>query len=194
MPETTVQNESLRLGRQIRDLRKAKGITLQQMADQLGRSVGYVSQIERGVSVLPVPTLQSISDLLDVKISWFFHGDEQQPENEYGRIVRHDARRALDFAGTGIYEELLSPTLTGDLLMVITTFAANAQTDEAVRKRRAEEAGVVTQGTLELTINGELYSLEEGDSFRLKPEDQYLCRNPSDSEQAKVFWVVSGEY
>ncbi|WP_325073284.1 helix-turn-helix domain-containing protein, partial [Pseudomonas guariconensis] len=34
----------------IRDLRKFKGLTLGELAQRIGRSVGFLSQVERGVS------------------------------------------------------------------------------------------------------------------------------------------------
>lgn len=83
-----VDNENLRIGRQIRDLRKAKGITLATLAEKINRSVGYISQVERGVSSLPIAVLQSISDVLGVKVSWFFHTDNEAPLEELNHIVR----------------------------------------------------------------------------------------------------------
>ena len=38
------------VGEQIRDLRKIRTLTLQGLADKIGRFVGYVSQIERNIS------------------------------------------------------------------------------------------------------------------------------------------------
>ena len=38
------------LGTDLRALRKTRGLTLQDIADRLGRSVGWVSQIERDLS------------------------------------------------------------------------------------------------------------------------------------------------
>ena len=51
------------LGAQIRDLRKAKRMTLQAMAGAIGRSVGYVSQLERDLSRLDIETLHAIADV-----------------------------------------------------------------------------------------------------------------------------------
>ncbi len=46
------------IGSQIRELRKVKGMTLQQVADAAGISVGYLSQIERNQSKLPIGILK----------------------------------------------------------------------------------------------------------------------------------------
>ncbi len=182
---------NIRIGRQIRDLRKAKGITLSTMAEKIGRSVGYVSQVERGVSALPIPQLQAISEILDVNITWFFHSETEQPVNEIGKVVRADSRRQIDFSGTGIHEELLSPALSGELLMILSTFSPLAGTDLEPRQRKGEEAGYVQSGCLELTIGEETFVLNTGDSFSITGNDPHRARNPSTDKNAVVVWVIT---
>jgi len=185
-----VNQDNLRVGRQIRDLRKAKGITLTFLAEKIGKSVGYVSQVERGVSALPIPVLQAISDVLEVQITWFFHTDSQQYSDELNYIVRSDARRSLDFSGTGISEELLSPRLSGDFLLILTTLAPLAQSDSEPRKRKGDEAGYVQSGVLELSIGAKHYTLHAGDSFSIHGDDPHFVRNPSSDNDTVVLWVM----
>ncbi|MGB0466166.1 MAG: helix-turn-helix domain-containing protein [Pontibacterium sp.] len=186
-----MEKESLRIGRQIRDLRKAKGVTLTTLAEKIGRSVGYVSQVERGVSSLPIPTLQAISEVLGVQISWFFHTDNEAPADELNYVVRSNARRSLNFSGTGIREELLSPRLSGQLQMVLTTFAPGAGSQE-FRERKGEEGGLVQAGTLELNIGDKQFLLKAGDSFTLTGDEPHRVRNPSAEAEAVVFWSIAG--
>ncbi len=185
-----LDSEGIRIGRQIRDLRKAKGVTLQTMADKIGRSVGYISQVERGVSVLPIPVLQSICELLEVQVTWFFHTESEQPINELGLVVRSKNRRHLNFSGTGIREELLSPTLSGEMLMILTTFSPEAESSPQQRKRRGEEGGYIKSGRLILDLGDESFELSAGDSFTIRKDDLYLIRNPSKKEETVIVWVI----
>ncbi|NND82646.1 MAG: cupin domain-containing protein [Gammaproteobacteria bacterium] len=185
------EQESIRIGRQIRDLRKAKKMTLQDMADAISRSVGYVSQVERGVSSLPIPLLQQISKVLDVQITWFFHAAEQQPLREIGHIVRAGARRQIKFAGTGIKEELLSPSLGGESLMLLVTLATSAESDAQPRTRESEESGYILSGELLLTVDGEDFELGEGDSFSIAAEEAHHLRNTSKVEDCKIIWIIT---
>jgi len=188
--QNSVESENLRIGRQIRDLRKAKGITISAMAETIGKSVGYVSQVERGVSALPIPVLQRICDLLGVQISWFFHSDSQTPMEELSFVVRKAHRRSLNFAGTGIREELLSPRMSGQLQMILTTFAPGAGNPEP-RMRKGEEGGYVQSGSLELVIGEQQFLLSAGDSFSLHGDEPHLVRNPSEDEEAVVVWTMT---
>ena len=96
------------LGAEIRELRKARGLTLEELASRIGRSVGYVSQVERGLSPLTIPNLKAIAEILGVGVNWFFRNDGgTQSSDEQGLIVRRENRGRLDFPGTGVTEELL---------------------------------------------------------------------------------------
>jgi transcriptional regulator with XRE-family HTH domain len=182
--------ENLRIGSQIRDLRKSKKISIADMAKKIGKSIGYISQVERGSSSLPIPILQSISEVLGVNITWFFHTDDNIRLDELDFVVRKNSRRSLNFFGTGISEELLSPKLSGHLLMILTTFSPGAKSDKTPRKNRGEEAAYVQSGNLELTIGDKLFNLEAGDSFSLSGEEPHFICNPSTTQDAVVIWTL----
>lgn len=186
------RTDNLQIGIQIRDLRKARGITLQQMAAHIGRSVGYTSQVERGQSNLPIPVLQAISERLDVPMSWFFQGERPVPSNERDCIVRQQNRKCLNFAGTGIREELLSPRVSDELKMVVTTFEPGAGSKEP-RARKGPEAGVVQTGTLLLGFGDEVHTLHAGDSFSLTGESPHWVMNGSQTEPCVVIWSLVGQ-
>ncbi|WP_245523957.1 helix-turn-helix transcriptional regulator, partial [Mesorhizobium sp. M2D.F.Ca.ET.223.01.1.1] len=69
MTSTTARSEQDNgdrlLAGDIRALRKARGLTLSEIALKLGRSVGWVSQVERGLSVPSVGDLRAFADLFD---------------------------------------------------------------------------------------------------------------------------------
>lgn len=182
--------EGIRVGRQIRDLRKAKGMTIAGLAGRIERSVGYVSQIERDLSDLTIPDLKRIAEALEVQISWFFHGSAAVPGQERDYIVRRGNRRRLTLAGIGVTEELLSPGLGGATELILTRFAPGTTSGEEFVTRNAEESGLLLQGRLELEIGDQCFLLEEGDSFSFQPGEPHRARNPGKVE-AVIVWVIS---
>jgi DNA-binding NtrC family response regulator len=62
------------IGRQIRDLRKARGLTLKQMARRTNLSVSLLSQIERAESSASVSSLFKVATALDVRLTDLFGG------------------------------------------------------------------------------------------------------------------------
>ena len=56
------------LGDRIRNLRKNKNITIQEMSDKTGLSIGYISQVERNLVDPSLSSLRKISSTLGVPI------------------------------------------------------------------------------------------------------------------------------
>ena len=52
--------ESL-VGERIRQIRKDKGLTLRELADLTGRSIGFLPQVERGLSSISLTALRDIA-------------------------------------------------------------------------------------------------------------------------------------
>lgn len=181
-------DHELDIGGQLRDLRKAKRVTLQHVAAEAGISVGYLSQIERNQSKLPIGVLKKISDVLGVHMNWFFQTDTASPPEERDVVVRRGNRRRLTFTGLGITEELLSPNLSGPLEVLLSTIEPGA--DSGDYSHDGVEAGLVLSGTLDLWVSGQFYRLEEGDSFSFKSTDVHRCANPSEIP-TKVVWIIT---
>ncbi|MCO7230876.1 MULTISPECIES: helix-turn-helix domain-containing protein [unclassified Cobetia] len=188
---SSAEQEDRRIGRQLRDLRKSRQLTLSQLAERVGKSVGYLSQVERGVSSLPIGVLQTLSDALDVRVSWFFQpGGSDSPE-EQETIVRADHRRTMNLGAIGAREELLSPRLSGQLILIMTCLQPGGSGGETPRERRGEEAGYVESGQLELTLGEQVFLLNPGDSFSLTGEEPHWIRNPGETE-TRIIWVMTG--
>lgn len=62
------------IGQRVKEKRKQKGYTQENLAEALGVTVGYVSQIERGVTKINLDTLSSISVFCECDISYFLTG------------------------------------------------------------------------------------------------------------------------
>jgi transcriptional regulator with XRE-family HTH domain len=176
------------VGARIRELRKAQGRTLQNVATAAGISVSYLSQIERNVSRLPIGTLKQIADELGVQMNWFFPTGQPGPEDERDLIVRAANRRNLTFTGLGITEELLSPNLAGPLELLISTVHPGA--DSEFYTHDGAEAGLVLQGTLQLWVNDRRFELEAGDSFAFASIEPHRCINQG-AHPVKVLWVIT---
>ncbi|WP_292416450.1 XRE family transcriptional regulator [Mesorhizobium sp.] len=171
----------------IRALRKARGLTLAEIAQKLDRSVGWVSQVERGLSIPSLGDLRAFAELFGVPLSLFFSHDVPA-EEERGVVVRAGSRRSLGTSESGLVEELLSPDLGGSFEMLRSVFAPGAELKTEAR-RPTEEAGYVASGTFELEIGGVWHRLSEGDSFRFEGKP-FRWRNPG-ADPAVVIWVVS---
>ena len=175
------------VGRDIRALRRSRGLTLAELALRLGRSVGFLSQVERGLSAPTIEDLRALAAAFGVPVSWFFGTPGGDPA-EAAHVVRAANRRALGTEEGGIVEELLSPDLGGSFEMFRSQFAVGAAMAEPVH-RETEEAGYVVAGAFEIEINGTPHLLAAGDSFRFE-NLPYRWRNAGDVP-CIVIWTVA---
>jgi len=62
------------VGQRIKEIRKQQKKTQEQLAEQISVTVGYISQVERGVTKVSLDTLSEISAALDEDIAYFITG------------------------------------------------------------------------------------------------------------------------
>ena len=174
------------IGGDIRALRRSRGWTLTDLAERLERSVGWLSQVERGQSEPALADIRTVAGLFDLPVSFFFSQSPDTAEAPY--VVRGDSRRTMSDEGKGLVESLLSPDLGGAFEIVHSVFAAGARCPEPF-VRPTEEAGYVIEGSLTLIIDGERFELNRGDSFRFAGETVSWV-NEGDV-QAVLIWVIA---
>jgi len=66
------------IGKTIREHRKIKGLTLEELADKAGRDWSFLSQVERGKSVPSIETLALLCEKLEIPLAELF--TEQKPQ------------------------------------------------------------------------------------------------------------------
>ncbi|MEM9844812.1 MAG: XRE family transcriptional regulator [Pseudomonadota bacterium] len=175
------------LGADLRALRKARGLTLSTLSEDLGRSVGWLSQVERDKSEPSISDLRQIAAALGVPMSLLF-AHSSAPAEEQGYVVRAGARRPMGSGEEGLIEELLSPDLTDDFEVIHSTFQPRSAMQHPA-DRPTQEVGYIVSGRLDLTIGARKFTVGPGDSFRCRDEP-YRWENPYD-EPAIAIWVIA---
>lgn len=174
-------------GPDIRALRKRRGLTLTELSACAGRSVGWLSEVERGLCDPTHEDLRRIAQRLSVSPSIFLT-DPETPDQERGRIVRRGAGRRVGASEGGISDQLLSPDLCGSVDVLHRVFPPFSQSSSGAGKG-VEEACYVISGALEIRLSGLWHKLEPGDCFRLRDEE-YQWRNMSGAEVVAI-WISS---
>ncbi|MEJ8562691.1 XRE family transcriptional regulator [Yoonia sp. GPGPB17] len=174
------------LGADIRSLRKARKMTLVDLSDALGRSVGWLSQVEREMSYPAIADLNKMAAILDVSVSSFLQMGAL-PDEE-GLVVRAHTRRPIGSRTPGLTEALLSPDLTDDFEVIHSTFAPHSHLPEPLT-RPTQEVCYIVSGQFEIALNGKHFTLEAGDSFRLRGQ-QFQWWNRQ-NKPCEIIWVIS---
>lgn len=182
-----VETFSTDVGADIRALRKARGASLSELSETIGRSVGFVSQVERGLSEPSIADLKRIAAFFDVTVGFFLGHTPASPE-EAGTIVRAGHRRRLGSAEQGLIEELISPDLGSAFEVVRSVFQPGALLSEPTL-RDTQETGFVVEGRFEIEIDGTWFDLNPGDSFHIDHQPM-RWRNRGD-RNAVVIWTIA---
>ncbi len=182
------------LGEDLRGLRRAQGLTLEDLAEASGKSVSFISKIERGHARPSVTTLQELAGALGVPVGWFFETDGPVPADERPFIVRANRRRKLSYSGLGstdymgFEDHLLSAGLDGQLAMGMSTYQPGGNSGDELYTHAGEEAGLVIKGQIDLHLEEKLFRLQVGDSFSFAASIPHRYSNPGESE-AQIVWA-----
>lgn len=193
------QTDAQRLGDEIREVRKARGLTLAELSGQVACSVAYLSRIERGTTKISVELLTQISGALSVDPAWFFPKRGGAGMLERTHVVRADARRPLSDMYTrsadelGFEDELLSSTLSGDCYLLLSRFApgkGQAADSQEGYTFEGEQHGIVVSGEIMLILGGEQIILKTGDSFSYPSTIPHRFHNNIETESTMV-WAMA---
>lgn len=146
------------LGGSLRARRKQLGLTMQSVADAAGLSVGFISQVERGLTSPSLSSLASLADVLQTHISAFL--DQPKPD---GRTTRTANRESYSVAGAPVSYERLSTTFDGSQLHSVIVNAPPGHRAEPI-SHRGEEMFFMLEGELTVEIEGSVEILRQGDS------------------------------
>ena len=185
-PLDSSQPDPAWLGEQIRQLRKLRKLSLQQLSEATGRSIGFLSQLERGKSQPSVSDLNKLATALAVPYGVFF---SQAPAHERGLVVRQAHRPVLHYA-EGVSDALLSPGFGGGLQLMLTRFAPGASSGPQSLSHGGDQGGMVLCGQLELWVDEQCHLLAAGDSFSFNSSRPHHYRNPGD-EETQVMWAYT---
>lgn len=172
----------LSLGAKIREQRKARHLTLTEMAEKCDISPSFLSQIERDKANPSVATLKTIAKVFGVSLGSFFEEEEDsrvgspQPAEAAAKVVRADHRKVLIYPGSGIRNELLSPDLQRAIQLMWIVMPPGTDTGDFL-VHEGEECGIVLQGTVEIWVGDEHYILNAGDAIYHPSSVPHRSRN-----------------
>ncbi|WP_120632691.1 helix-turn-helix domain-containing protein [Ruegeria sp. EL01] len=193
------QTDSKRLGSEIREVRKARALTLNDLSSVVSCSTAYLSRIELGSAKVSSDLLQEISTALSVDPNWFFPKQSGNGPLERKHVVRAENRRALSGMYTrtteelGFEDELLSSTLSGQCYLILSRFSPGPGTPPEPLEGytfEGEQHAIVLAGEVELRLGDEVIVLREGDSFSYPSMIAHRFRNHTDQE-ARMVWAMS---
>jgi transcriptional regulator with XRE-family HTH domain len=161
------------LGRRIKMLRVARGLTLKDLEERGGISATHVSEIERGKASPTVGALGRIARALDLRPAALVE-PKLLPEVSVVR-ARDRARLSVQW-GQARLEAASEPIEAGLLSMHVVTLPISRE-PSLVHHHEGEEWAMLLEGVAEIAIDGERFLLREGDAIHFRAHRMHAYVN-----------------
>lgn len=175
-----------RLGQTLRRLRSEQKLSLQELSNLAGVSVGMLSQIERGIANPSLKLLTRIRQALGAPVGGLF---EEAPllasDPDFVRRAGH--RPMLDLGY--VTKELLTPNMSQSLQVMVLHIPPGGSSGERLINYPADKGGLVLEGRVLLRVNEVESELGPGDSFHFDSRQPHGFRNAG-SAPCKVLWII----
>jgi len=177
----------LDFGKTVKELRLQNKMTLRDLAKISGCSISFLSQLERDLVSPTVASLRKIADALDVTITSFFKDDEGTDKDS--QIVRKDKRVRIGSKASRVTYESLKPRGTNSVLEPLYhVLDKGAFSGDDYNIHLGEEFVYVMKGQVEIILDGERMTLDEGDSTLYNSNIPHKWKNTFDGETI-LLWV-----
>jgi transcriptional regulator with XRE-family HTH domain len=183
MSETFV-TEGESLGARLRARRKAIGKTMQQVADEASLTIGFISQIERGISSPSLASLYNVAKALDASVDMFV---SQAPARSHSVVTHAGQRPTFKVDGTSRYYEFLERGFADAKLNACLSHVPPGHASEMM-SHEGEDFVYLVAGHMLYEVDGVTYDLKAGDTLHFDSRRPHRGTNIG-ADTAIELWV-----
>ena len=165
------------LGTRLRALRSLKGMSQRGLAKRCGVTHSSLSLIEQGKVSPSVSSLKKILDAIPISVGDFFTLELQNGH----RVFYSPDELANVGSGDVIFKLVGADRRDRALSFMIETYPASTDTGREMIAHQGEEAGVVLEGKIEITIGAETRVLGAGEAYYFDTNIPHRFRNVGDT-------------
>ncbi len=173
----------MQIGKKLKELRMAKGLTQEELADRAELSKGFISQLERDLNSPSIATLVDILQCLGTNLQEFFR---EEPEEQ---IVFHDADyfEKRDTELDNMIEWII-PNAQKNIMEPIRLTLGPGGSTYPDMPHEGEEFGYVLSGSITIHLGSAQHKAKKGEAFYFKPSTtHYISASPKTG--AVLIWV-----
>lgn len=171
------------LGERIRDERRIRKLTLEELSQKTGLSKSFLSQIERSLAQPSVSSLKKIAQHFGISVVNLFtngsslpplknlpslNGGKNNPSSlvEDVKVVRRVRRKTLSLPGSKVSYDLITPDLNRQIeILFLRLSPGESSGNEPITDPPGEKCCLILKGTLEYRVGEEVHVLKDGDSI-----------------------------
>lgn len=189
-------------GSRIREMRKRRGLTLKEVAEATGYTIGHISQIERDLKSPSLVALRKIAACLNCSEVWLIMDDselsakssEEGKKSKESYLMRKENRIPMKIPEIDVSYSIFTPSklpnaqeaqMTG---LIVRLKPNTWVTEQMISHGNYDESLLLLKGELELRIDNSTYMIYEGDSFYIPKNCLHNYLNTSDEEATIIVY------
>lgn len=165
------------IGGHVRELRRRRQLSSRELAARAGVSHSTISLIERDRMSPSVDTLGAIVEALGTTMAEFFSG--LRDTHEHGPVYRNEELVEIGNPEEISYRIIGLHFLGRKMQMLVEQYQPGADSG-AIFSHDAQEAGLVLEGEIELTVGNRTWILGAGDGYYFDSNLPHRFRNAGD--------------
>lgn len=195
-------------GSRIREMRKRRGLTLKEVAEATGYTIGHISQIERDLKSPSLVALRKIAACLNCSEVWLIMDDselsakssEEGQKSKESYLMRKENRIPMKIPEIDVSYSIFTPSklpnaqeaqMTG---LIVRLKPNTWVTEKMISHGNYDESLLLLKGELELRIDNSTYMIYEGDSFYIPKNCLHNYLNTSDEEATIIVYFSQSVY
>lgn len=168
------------VGNRLREVRKIAGMSQRELAKRAGVTNSTISMIEKNSVSPSVSSLKKVLAGIPMSLMEFFGSEDSA---QVAAQVVYKQEDFLDSSVGDIEWKLIGKSFPNRTMsFLIERLPPGSDTGEDFYAHEGEEVGYVMAGRLELTVDGEVYTLETGQGYYFDSRKQHRFRNPFTEE------------
>lgn len=189
-------------GSRIREMRKRRGLTLKEVAEATGYTIGHISQIERDLKSPSLVALRKIAACLNCSEVWLIMDDselsakssEEGKKSKESYLMRKENRIPMKIPEIDVSYSIFTPSklpnaqeaqMTG---LIVRLKPNTWVTEKMISHGNYDESLLLLKGELELRIDNSTYMIYEGDSFYIPKNCLHIYLNTSNEEATIIVY------
>lgn len=189
-------------GSRIREMRKRRGLTLKEVAEATGYTIGHISQIERDLKSPSLVALRKIAACLNCSEVWLIMDDselsakssDEGKKSKESYLMRKENRIPMKIPEIDVSYSIFTPSklpnaqeaqMTG---LIVRLKPNTWVTEKMISHGNYDESLLLLKGELELRIDNSTYMIYEGDSFYIPKNCLHNYLNTSDEEATIIVY------
>ncbi|MHA3977096.1 cupin domain-containing protein [Halovulum sp. GXIMD14794] len=176
----------MEIGGRLRTVREARGMSQRELAGRAGLTNAAISLIEQNKSSPSVASLKRLLDAIPMTLSEFFSEVEDTGTPKYFYSADEFVELSPQDIGLGAGAMRVSLRQLGDasrhaLQVLHETYPPGSDTGPDLLTHEGEEAGVVIEGIIEITVADQIRVLNPGDGYLFDSRLPHRFRNIADT-------------